>query len=346
MSQSGSYSFDNHQNMIPGDSKFLILCISMYNGLVMECEQENRTFLNPRFKGINEKLGASDKDQDHDRQINPGERVDQLANFYRLTHINWKNRYHEFKIMGTFIETILKIFDFKMEVCIHDLVFQSREICLVQTGFIEESEEDTAPLFEVYQSKDFKNKAFSKFLTEFFTSRGLECVRKKKEPENFRLRNFLEDEREGIQLYVLSLFVNKAKFLADFEHREDGFFVLKKIMDEFYLELEEVFKTRNAVVSSPKYQLEENQISRERTELRKKKWKSHYLKADGDQFYIRWDWQGIELLDFVHLKIWYYPDEWDIDHVLLTHLPDLEFNYASCNKKEFEAKKDLLNYVL
>jgi hypothetical protein len=125
MSNSGNYPFDNHQNVIPGDSKFLILCISMYNGLVMQCEEENQTFLNPRFKGINEKLGFIDKDQDYDRQINPEERVDQMAHFFRLTQLIWKDRYHEFKIMGTFIEAILKIFDFKMEVCIHDLVFQS-----------------------------------------------------------------------------------------------------------------------------------------------------------------------------------------------------------------------------
>lgn len=335
-----------HFACVPGDSKSLIVCISMYNGLVMQDQEENELFFNPHYKSINEKLEIYDEEIEYNRLIKPEERVDQMVNFFRLMQMHWKDTFHEYKIMGSFIESIMKTFNFKMELSIHDLVWKSKEIGLLQTGFVEESEEDTAPLFEIYQSKDFRNRALSKFLTSFFSSRGLEYLRKKKEPENFRLGDFLEEDREGIQLYGISLFVNRQKFLADFDDRNDGLFVLKKIIDEFYSELEHVFEIRNAIVSQSHYKREEEIDKRSKKELPKNKRKSHYMKADKDQFFIKWDWQGMELLDFVHLKIWFHPDEYDLEGVIIQHLPDLEFNYASCTKKEYEAQKERLRMVL
>ena len=332
--------------LMPGDSSRLILCISMYNGLVMQDLEENQVFLHPHFKTVHEKLETYDDTDEFNRLIKPEERLDQMVNFFRLMHMAWKDRFHEFKIMGSFIECLMKTFNFKMEACIHDLVWNSKEIGLLQTGFVEESEEETAPLFEIYQSKDFRNRALSKFLTHFFTSRGLECIKKKREPENFRLGDFLEEYREGIQLYGISLFVNRKKFLEDFEDRTDGLFVLKKIMDEFYFELEHVFEIRNAIVSNFHYRREEEIDKNSKKNLSKNKRKSYYMKAEKNQFFIKWDWTGIELLDFVHLKIWFYPDEFDLEEVIIRHLPNLEFNYASCNKKEYEAQKERLSYVI
>jgi len=314
--------------------------------LVMQDLEENEVFLNPKFKALNEKLEVFDEEVPFNRLIKPEERVDQMVNFFRLMQMPWKDRYHEFKIMGRFIENIMKAFDFKMEVAIHDLVWKSKVICLVQTGFIEESEEENAPLFELYLTKDFRNRVLSKFLNHFFTSRGLSYEKKRKEPENFRLGDFFEEDLDKIELYGISLFVNRKKFLADFEERTDGLFVLKKIMDEFYDELEHVCEIRNAIISNFRYRWEEEVDKNSKKNLSKNKRKSHYLKSDKEQFFMKWDWQGIEILDFVHLKICFYPDEFDLEEIIIRHLPDLEFNYASCNKKEYEAQKDRLSYVL
>lgn len=330
----------------PGESDHLILCISMYRGLVMQEEEENQIFLHPRYRGINEKLKFHPSDEPLNHRIDPNERVDQMANFFMLTQMQWRDLYHDFKVMGSFIISIMKIFEFKVELCIHDLVCRKKEICLVQAGFIEESEEESAPVFSLYQRKDFPNKTFSTFLKSFFSSRGLSFEWLRKMPEDFRIDTFLEEDREDLQLYGVYLYVNKGKFLKDFEKEEDGLFVLKKIMDEFYSELDHLFEIRNAIVSNPAYQSKVERAKEGNKRLKKDKRRSFYMKADRDQFFIRWDWKGVELLDFVHLKIWYHPDEPDIEEVIIAHLPDLEFDYAACSKKEYEKQKERLSYVL
>lgn len=260
MLQKREFALSEHYPSIHGDSKYLILCISMYNGMVMQDETENEVFLNPKYKCLNEKLKIFDEEAPYDRLIKPEERVDQMVNFFRLIQMKWKDRFHEFKIMGTFIETIMKTFNFKMELCIHDLVWNSKEICMLHTGFRDDTEEESAPLFEIYHQKDFKNKDISKFFSRFFSMRKLKFERKQTEPENFRLGDFLEEEREGVQLYGISLFVNRGKFLNDFENREEGLLFLKNLLDEFYAELEHVFEVRNAIDSIPNYQREEDSI--------------------------------------------------------------------------------------
>ena len=94
------------------------------------------------------------------------------------------------------------------------------------------------------------------------------------------------------------------------------------------------------------YKWDEERTENSKKSLLKNKRRSHYIKAEENQFFIKWDWTGIELLDFVHLKIWFYPDEFDLEEVVIRHLPNLEFNYASCNKKEYEAQKERLSYVI
>jgi hypothetical protein len=219
-------------------------------------------------------------------------------------------------------------------------------ICLLQTGFIDDSEEEYSPMFEIYQSKDFRNRRLSEFLDNFFSSRGLKYERKSEEPENFRLEDFLKEEREGVQLYGISLLVNRSKFMIDFENEEDGLLVLKEIMDEFCHELDHLFKIQNALIQSSKYRFEEERIARIKNSFENNKEKSFYIKSELNQFFVKWDWSGVELLDFVHLKIWNYSSEYDMDFVIEKHLPDLDFNYASCTEQEYESQRELLSYVI
>jgi hypothetical protein len=163
----------NYHPSIAGDSAHLILCISMHNGLIIQEEEENKVFLNPKYKRINEKLEIIEVTDTFSRKIKPEERVDHTINFFRLNHMEWKDQFHEYKIMGLFIETMMKAFEFKIEACIHDLVWESEVICLLQTGFFDDFEEENSPLFEIYQSKDFRNQKLSTTLDNFFSSRGL-----------------------------------------------------------------------------------------------------------------------------------------------------------------------------
>jgi hypothetical protein len=336
----------NHHRSIAGDSDYLILCISMYNGLLIQDKEENKVFLNPRYKCINEKLEVTERTETISREIQPEERVDQVINFFRLNQMEWKDQFHEYKIMGLFIETIMKAFEFKIELCIHDLVSKSKMICLLQTGFIDDSEEEYSQMFEIYQSQDFRNRKLSDFMDYFFSSRGLECERKPTEPENFRLEDFLKEERKGVQLVGISLMVNRSNFLIDFDNEEDGIMALKEIMDEFYYELDHLFKIQNILIGNSQYRYEEERIDRIKIGFEKNKEEAFYIKSELDQFFVKWDWTGVELLDFVHLKIWNYSSEYDMDFVLEKHLPDLDFNYASCTEQEYESQRERLSYVI
>jgi hypothetical protein len=234
-----------------------------------------------------------------------------------------------------------------MELCIHDLIVKKKEICLIQAGFVEEGEERNSPLFTIFQCNDFKNEAFSNSLKNFFWSRGLEYEWLCKMPEEIRINDFLEEEREAARIYGIYLCVNRSKFLRDFDKREDGLWVLKKIMEEFYSELDNLFENKNAFTEKIKNVLYKQRllIYKERL-LNKKKGKPRFSKDDGDQFFISCDLRGIELLDFVHLKIWNYPNVFNEVFIIEKHFPALKFNYKTSNKKEFEFQKERLHDVL
>ncbi len=160
------------------------------------------------------------------------------------------------------------------------------------------------------------------------------------------MKEFLKEVREGVQLFGISLMVNKSKFLIDFENEESGLSVLKEIMDEFYYELDHLFEIRNAVLKNSKYRGQEEQSERIKRNFDNDKNDIFYSKSDQNQFFVRWDWRGVELLDFVHLKIWNYSSEYDLDYVIEKHLPDLEFNYTPCSKQEYENQWERLSYVI
>lgn len=98
MSNDKSLSQPDHSPSMPGDSNFLIVCISLYDGQVMQDEEENMVFLNPHFKSINEKLEIYDGESAFDGLFKPEERADQLVNVLRLLQIQWKDRTYQLKV--------------------------------------------------------------------------------------------------------------------------------------------------------------------------------------------------------------------------------------------------------
>jgi|GEM_PF-3116968 len=339
----GLGSFEKKPKVTPSN---IIIAMTMYNGLMMQELDENQVFFSSQYPCIHERLahaefGVKEAPNEHNR------RVDQMQNFFYLMRLNWKDPFHEYKVMGTFLEVIMKSFDFKMEFTIHECIKEKQEICLIQAGFLDRDEENTGSLFTFYLSDDFENKAISVFITNFFKKRVLKFKKKRKEPEEFRINDFMQEERRKAKLYGLFLYVNKTKFLSEFHSEEDGLNSLQQIMVEFYEELNHLFEDRNTFL---KYL--EAQKNRARTKYEAGLGQNNdqlstcYLKAERGQFFIKEDQFGVEILDFVHLKIWYDTSKKDLTDIIIKYLPDLEFDYASCSDEEYEIQKDRLSYVL
>jgi hypothetical protein len=304
-------------------------------------------FLDPKFPFIQERLRPDSFDPEASPNA-PDLRVDRIENFFYLSAMKWKDSLHEYKIMGNFIEVIMKSFDFKMEFSIHECIKHQEEICLVQVGFLEDEENKTDSCILVYLSNDFDNQAISCFISNFFKKRDLRFKKKRNKPEEFRLEDFLHEDRGDARLYGLFLYVDRSKFLNQNQNLEDdGITVLQRLMQEFYDELDQLFEDRNTFLRYLRAQEKRAQAELGGPEAQyKSQLDIGYLKSRGEQFFVKWDSYGAEILDFVHLRIWHDTSKDDLITVIVRHLPGLEFEFADCTEEEYEMQKDRLSYVL
>ncbi|MGM0944496.1 MAG: hypothetical protein ACQEW9_04875 [Bacteroidota bacterium] len=328
-------------NDCKSSSKHLILTVVMRDGLVMQEPEEDQAFMDDRYHCINEKLKFPKRPFPKKRALNMDSRVDKMTNFFRLMTMDWKDESYEYTVLGKFFESIQTIFDFKVEWAIHDLALSKNAIGLVQAGFGDEKDEE-ASLFEVYLTRDFSNLAVSGFLKSFFSSRGLDFNQLEDKPRELRGEEFCKRKTDDVEVYGLFIYVQKERFLIDFDTEEAGIWALKNIMSEFYDELESLFEERDEFAALEKAIVGKNTMKINHNYL------EHpiYLKADQNQFYIRQDNERIEMLDFIHLKIYQHGSEEDIEDVIISYLPDLEFQYRSCTPEEYEIQKEKLLYVL